>query len=66
MLECRRSEMDRYAKGFVLTLLMCFSLAVFFPCPGQAAESARQSAMMLDVDDKNILAVLNDSTGVRT
>jgi hypothetical protein len=58
--------MDGYAKGFVLTLLMCFSLAVCFPCPDQAAESVRHSAMMLDVDDKNILAVLNDSPGVRT
>jgi len=33
--------------------------AACFSCPGQATESVRQSAMMHNVDEKNILAELN-------
>lgn len=34
-----------------------------FSCPGQATESVRQSAMMHNVDEKNILAELNEAAG---
>ena len=35
-----------------------------FSCPGQATESVRQSAMMHNVDEKNILAELNEAAGI--
>jgi hybrid cluster-associated redox disulfide protein len=37
--------------------------AACFSCPGQATESVRQSAMMHNVDEKNILAELNEAAG---
>jgi len=38
--------------------------AACFSCPGQATESVRQSAMMHNVDEKNILAELNEAAGI--
>ena len=35
--------------------------AACFSCPGQSTETVRQSAMMHNVDEKNILAELNDA-----
>jgi hybrid cluster-associated redox disulfide protein len=37
--------------------------AACFSCPGQATESVRQSAMMHNVDEKKILAELNETAG---
>jgi len=37
--------------------------AACFSCPGQATESVRQSAMMHNVDEKSILAELNEAAG---
>jgi hypothetical protein len=37
--------------------------AACFSCPGQATESVRQSAMMHNVDEKRILAELNEAAG---
>ena len=38
--------------------------AACFSCPGQATESVRQSAMMHNVDEKKILAELNEAAGL--
>jgi len=38
--------------------------AACFSCPGQAIESVRQSAMMHNVDEKKILAELNEAAGL--
>lgn len=38
--------------------------AACFSCPGQATESVRQSAMMHNVDEKKILAELNQAAGL--
>jgi len=38
--------------------------AACFSCPGQATESVRQSAMMHNVDEKRILAELNEAAGL--
>ena len=38
--------------------------AACFSCPGQATESVRQSAMMHNVDEKNVLAELNEAAGI--
>lgn len=38
--------------------------AACFSCPGQATESIRQSAMMHNADEKNILADLNKAAGL--
>jgi len=38
--------------------------AACFSCPGQATETIRQSALMHNVDEKNILADLNKAAGV--
>jgi hypothetical protein len=38
--------------------------AACFSCPGQATESVRQSAMMHNVDEKNILTELNQAAGL--
>jgi hypothetical protein len=35
-----------------------------FSCPGQATESVRQSAMMHNVDEKKVLAELNEAAGL--
>ena len=35
--------------------------AACFSCPGQSTETVRQSAMMHNADEKNILAELNDA-----
>jgi hybrid cluster-associated redox disulfide protein len=37
--------------------------AACFSCPGQATETVRQSAMMHNVDEKKILAELNEAAG---
>jgi hybrid cluster-associated redox disulfide protein len=37
--------------------------AACFSCPGQATESVRQSALLHNVDEKNILAELNEAAG---
>jgi hypothetical protein len=38
--------------------------AACFSCPGQATESIRQSAMMHNVDEKSVLADLNEAAGL--
>lgn len=38
--------------------------AACFSCPGQATESIRQSAMMHNVNEKNVLAELNEAAGL--
>ena len=38
--------------------------AACFSCPGQATESVRQSAMMHNVDEKKVLAELNEAAGL--
>jgi hypothetical protein len=38
--------------------------AACFSCPGQATESIRQSAMMHNVDEKKVLAELNEAAGL--
>jgi len=38
--------------------------AACFPCPGQATESIRQSAMMHNVYEKKVLAELNEVAGL--
>jgi len=40
--------------------------AACFSCPGQATESVRQSAMMHNVDEKHVLAELNEAAGTST
>jgi hypothetical protein len=40
--------------------------AACFSCPGQATESIRQSAMMHNVDEKKVLAELNEAAGLIT
>jgi hybrid cluster-associated redox disulfide protein len=37
--------------------------AACFSCPGQATETVRQSAMMHNVDERKILAELNEAAG---